>query len=356
MPASANIVIRLESGQAIGFGHVKRGLVLAAAFVQMGCDVRFVCRDQPDSYFRTVPHGEKVIWLGGTTPATDAASTLAACKAQAFTPDLMILDCYDFDQAWERAIRAAGAKVLVLEDYAERKHAADFVTGPSQKLKDPACYDDISGTTFLLGAPYLILGPEFARNAFSRGEIAPLKAGQKNLALFFGSADLTQETEKVLAALRDPAFGLAGEVGHVHVVIGAANPRAASLRAALAALPLANLSVQVPSLAGPLSQADVFLTAGGNSMQEGVALGKPSIVIATARNQTDLCEEFASVPYIRYLGESSRVTGAHIAAALQDITPMFNTQIRPAMQAAPIDTQGARRIADAVLGRLGRKG
>jgi spore coat polysaccharide biosynthesis predicted glycosyltransferase SpsG len=110
--------------------------------------------------------------------------------------------------------------------------------------------------------------------------------------------------------------------------------------------------VQLPSLAGPLAAANVVVTSGGNSMIEAVAMGKPTLVIGTARNQLDLCREFARAPYILFAGEHGDVTGEAIVAALDVLPDRFNREIRPALVAHPVDTNGARRVAAEVLRHL----
>ena len=154
------IAIRLDSGAVLGFGHAKRCMTIANAFRDANCDVKFVCRNNPDSYFKSATHGHDVFWIEmdcadrashHALNSSDAESTAEICAKNGYKPDLVILDHYELDIAWEKCIRTRSNKILVIEDFLGRRHSADYVLGSSLKLKNESYFEEPAATAFLLG-------------------------------------------------------------------------------------------------------------------------------------------------------------------------------------------------------------
>lgn len=337
----------------LGFGHAKRCMTIANAFREANCDVRFVCRDNPDSYFKAAANDHEVFWIEAASAEqgshharnlNDAESTVQICTTNGFKPDLVILDHYLLDVIWEKRIRAFSSKILVIEDFLGRHHSVDYVLGCSLKLSNESYFEEPARTAFLLGQKYFILDKDF-----SRERIRPLSSLRNRMLLFFGSADLTGETEKVLRALREHGDLINDRIGSIHVVLGACNKAVSRIERLLSAFPSPRLSVQLETLSTAIKETDIFFTAGGNAMVEGVALGKACIVISTAGNQADLCEEFAALPYVHYLGGHASVRSSDIAEAIRNAAKLFNRRILPVIRRSPIDTLGASRVVGRVL-------
>ena len=132
------VVIRADASRAIGSGHVMRCLTFAERLRKRGDDVTFVSRELPGNLiafvagkgFRVLPlphHAEDAsltgyaAWL--TVPVTvDAEETLAAVSRHI---DLLVVDSYALDIAWERRLRAVAARIFVIDDLANRVHDCD---------------------------------------------------------------------------------------------------------------------------------------------------------------------------------------------------------------------------------------
>lgn len=350
------VAFRLDSGVDAGFGHAKRCIVLADAFAAAGCEVRFVCATSTDSLFNLAECSRhEVIWIDrpayrdpATSPAlADARQTCRALSAAGFVPDIAVMDHYGLDAEWEQEVGLVAKKVVVLEDYPERLHAADFIIAFSRKLvRQPIA---LSGgpTTFLDGPQHLLLAPDYPVTQPVR-----MRDSALDLLLFFGSSDPTGEIGKFLACCTDRDCSGQDLLRTVHIVIGACHPGIDAIRQMTARLPFCRLSVQLPSLSAALAEADVVLTAGGQSMIEAAAMAKPTIAIATARNQVELCQELGELPLIRYLGPHNLVTGSQMMQAIREMPQFFNDRILPVRSARPFEMHGPERIVAAILASI----
>ena len=142
---SLRLAIRVDASTRIGSGHVRRCLALASAARREGASIVFVCRDLGLPVARQLrqsgedclelprPQGDPVAPTGvahadwaQVDQMRDAAETVAALAGSTF--DWVVVDHYSFDARWHRAIReATGARVLVVDDLADRMLLADLV-------------------------------------------------------------------------------------------------------------------------------------------------------------------------------------------------------------------------------------
>ncbi len=181
------VAFRCDASVAIGTGHVVRCLTLARALAERGHQVAFVMRDlpgnmcdrvaaagfavhrlpTPDAPYDPAP-GTPVhaVWAG--VPARDdAAQTVAALHQE--VPDWIILDHYAFDAQWESLVRGACARLMVVDDLADRPHQCDLLT--DQNLgRHRADYNGLlpDACRRLIGPQFALLRPEFATPAGGR--------------------------------------------------------------------------------------------------------------------------------------------------------------------------------------------
>ena len=102
-----------------------------------------------------------------------------------------------------------------------------------------------------------------------------------------------------------------------------------------------------------MRQADLVLTAGGNTMVEALALRKPCLVTMTSGNQSLMVDTLRTQGVIRCLGCHSAVgcddISRSLTHALRDLDPFAADVIAK----APFDHLGAHRIATEILAFAG---
>jgi UDP-2,4-diacetamido-2,4,6-trideoxy-beta-L-altropyranose hydrolase len=333
------IAIRTDSSHRIGAGHVMRCLTIAKELRIRGAEVLFLCRDLPGNCIGLIrdqagfavavlsrPSGsaagsgssETVLdsWLG-TDWAADLEDVSAALAADGSGPgkrDWLVVDHYSLDHRWEIRAREFAARILALDDIADRRHDCDA-------LIDQNYYPDAAsryrgkvptGCNSLLGPEFALLRPEFhAAAKFPRRRDGSVR----RIHVFYGGADPTDETGKAIAVLA----GLGRPGLEFDIVVGGLNPRRDRIREACRELPNATFHCDVQNMAELEDRADLCLGAGGTATWERSLLGLPAITTIIADNQAETTLAVAAIGAISCIGHAREATPERLRAALEDL-------------------------------------
>lgn len=319
------VVIRADASRAIGSGHVMRCLTFAERLRKRGDDVTFVSRELPGNLiafvegkgFRVLylPHHAEDASLTGyaawlTVPETvDAEETLAAVSRHI---DLLVVDSYALDIAWERRLRAVAARIFVIDDLANRVHDCDALLDQNFYRDAAHRYDGLVPATcdVRIGPRYALLREEFFA---ARRSLRTRDGHLRRVFVFYGGSDLTRETEKaVRALLAVPELRLAADV-----VVGSSNAHLAEIKALCAGHESLHLHVQAQNMAALMAAADLALGAGGTTTWERCFLGLPALVTVIAENQRSIAKDTAAAGLVRYLGTWEEVTEVRLVQELR---------------------------------------
>jgi UDP-2,4-diacetamido-2,4,6-trideoxy-beta-L-altropyranose hydrolase len=273
------VVVRADASVALGAGHVMRCLTLACAMRGRGWEVVFASRALAGNLLAFIAsEGFAVRALAAEAPGDEAAQAsevVAALGGERV--DALVVDHYDLAARFAGPFQAGGAKVLVVDDLANRVHACDVLLDQNLVEGFERRYEGLvpPGATLLLGPRHVLLREEFATQAIARGGPVP------RLLLSFGGTDPSNVTEAVLGALRTFVWA----PWEADVVIGQTNPHRARIEAIVAEDPRLVLHVQTARMAALMAQADLMVGAGGSTHWERCALGLPAIVVSLAENQ-----------------------------------------------------------------------
>lgn len=358
-------VFRVDASAEIGTGHVMRCLTLAAALREAGWDCRFVMRAPPapvadqvrsrgvalDALPPPGPEGAPAgdgpphaAWLGVALEREIAESRAAL---QAAAPDWVIVDHYALDARWETAAVPAGARVVVIDDLADRPHACTLLLDPmlGRRAED---YADLvpADARLLLGPAYAPLRPAFA--ARRDESLARRKQPElRRLLITMGGVDPENVTGRILAALA--AAGLPAGVDVV-VVLGGAAPGIEEVKAAAAAAPFpVTVKVDVDDMAGEMVAADLAIGAAGTTSWERCCLGLPTLMLVTAENQRGIARALDTAGAARLVGDAADPDGPSRVAAEIEAFAAPDTLAATAARAATIcDGRGAARVVRAM--------
>jgi UDP-2,4-diacetamido-2,4,6-trideoxy-beta-L-altropyranose hydrolase len=300
---SKNLVIRTDASRSIGAGHLIRCLVLADTFTDAGWNCAFACRPgtgeslpfhngfpyelfEMDCDPREEPSILRRKWLGGC--------------------DLLIVDHYSLDKAFESACRKWAKGILVIDDLADRAHNCDFLldSAVGRTEKDYQSFVP-ERCQFFLGPAYALLRSEFFRfrnHAIRRRE----KIDEVHrILLLFGAMDNKNLCSKTLTALKRIVRPVS-----VEVVTSSAAPYLREVEDIAGHCPFpVTIHKDAENIAEIMAESDLAVGAGGMSCLERCSLGLPSIVIITADNQ-------------RYGARALEESGAvEVAGWHDDVTP-----------------------------------
>lgn len=307
------IVFRVDSSTQIGSGHLMRSLTLANRLKEK-VKIVFISRDlignlhdligKNNFQYFALPRmnvDESLVgyekWLT-VKQIADADQTQKLIRSLGKV-DCLIIDSYAIDVTWEKIIRPYVNKIMVIDDLANRKHDCDILLDQNFYINLDSRYDGLvpSGCKMLLGSQYVLLREEFyeaRKNMRTRNGII------KNILVFFGGSDPTNETGKALKAIVE----LNRPDIIVNVVVGGSNPHKKEIEDFCQNHLNMRYHCQVDCIAKLMAEADLAIGAGGTTTWERCFLGLPAIVIAVAENQVTICEDCARAGYIYYLGKN----------------------------------------------------
>ena len=296
------VAIRTDASYEIGTGHVMRCLTLAKALKGEGVDCKFICRilegdlinkiksegfavealPSPDQKVRDgVSRYER--WAG-VDWKTDAAETIAQLK-KSFC-DWLVLDHYSFDSRWQQKVSKSFGKLLVIDDLANRPHAADLLV--DQNLgREADAYDELVGPDCnrLVGPRYAILRQEFKLARVQALETRS-KTDLKNILITFGGVDRSDVTSKVLNSL---TAKIVPDNARITVILGASAFNLKNVYRVVEKVPwVTKVLVNVSNIADYFIEADIAVCSVGGTTWERCCLGLPSILVPTAEHEDDL--------------------------------------------------------------------
>lgn len=333
-------MFRADASPSIGGGHVMRCLTLAHALSETGWRCRFACSPETAS---VVPALERSGFkcLAIEEAAADEPSVMARLCGDV---DLLIVDHYGRDAAFERTCRPWAKRIMVIDDLADRPHDSDFLLDQTLGRED-IDYSDLvpGGCGFFLGPTYALLRPEFAKlrnDALARrGMGGPVK----RILVSMGAADPHNVSAVVLEGVGQSGL----DVG-VDVVAGAGSRNMESLRALAARMPKrAAVHEAVDDMAGLMVQADLAIGAAGSTSWERCCLGLPCLTMVTADNQEKISAELENTGAVVSLGRWADVTPDGVARALRALAVDDTARARMSETAAGIcDGGGAHRVVE----------
>lgn len=332
------VVFRADASLQIGTGHIMRCLTLADTLKAQGAECHFISREHCGSlidHLRSRGYDVHALpavresrateasllsnaqeqpepsdpahlhWLGVTQrqDADECAAILHELK-----PDWLIVDHYALDACWEAALIHYYAKLMVIDDLADRSHLCDLLLdqtfgrdpGDYRTLLPPACM-------LLCGAQYALLRPEFAAlrpYSLKRRQAAPLD----HLLITMGGIDKDNATGQVLEALQHTTLPLHCRIT---VVMGAGAPWLDAVRQQAEQLPwLTDVRVNVSDMARLMADSDLAIGAAGSTSWERCCLGVPTLMVVLADNQREVAAGLQRSGAAQVLQGSQQIAGS----------------------------------------------
>ncbi|MGE7910997.1 UDP-2,4-diacetamido-2,4,6-trideoxy-beta-L-altropyranose hydrolase [Lysinibacillus xylanilyticus] len=320
--------IRVDASIEIGTGHVMRCLTFAHQLKKEGMLVAFICRGTEGDCIELIEkqgfHVYKLTNYKGSLWTyvadhweKDVKETIDVLRQH--NVKKLIIDHYSIDIKWEQAARAFTKEIIIIDDLANRQHDCDILLDQNFYLNMETRYKGLVpyATKMLLGPAHVLLREEFME---ARGRIKPFNGKVERLFIFFGGSDPTNETEKVLLAIK-PIIDQSEIL--VDVVVGNSNPNRVKIKQLCNKIENAHYHCQIDNIAELMAQADLAIGAGGATILERIFLQLPSIIIVVADNQLQTTLDVCSTGSAKYIGKSKEYTKWNLVSTLN--TLMLNS-------------------------------
>lgn len=329
---TTQIAIRVDASRATGTGHVTRCATLAAAFAERGAAVTFYVRLSNLDLSRFIDRsGSTLVTIGHDVTPADEADLLGRGRF-----DWLVVDHYGLDAEWERAVRPAVGRILVVDDLADRPHDCDAILDQTYG-EDGARYEGLlpARCQGLFGSAYALLRPQFAE-VRSRGLRPPAR---ETAHIFFGGTDPAGHAPRFAALIAERFADMDLEVvlgESTGAQVGRPSPRIRWHR-------------RVDDMAGLMARCSIAVGTPGVATWERACLGLPAAYLATAPNQ---------LPLLELLTQRGLCQGWGMAEVIADdvfvdrfVAFVEDRKARAEFRAAglaAVDGRGAGRVLDAL--------
>jgi UDP-2,4-diacetamido-2,4,6-trideoxy-beta-L-altropyranose hydrolase len=339
-----NLLFRTDASLTMGTGHVMRCIALAQAAQDAAARATFaMAAGTAGIQAKLADESCDVLAISAEAGSEDDASQCVS-RARELGADWIIVDGYQFGGDYQRALKAAGFKVLLLDDYGHAAHySSDVVVNQNAQASESLYADRRPYTRLLLGPDYCLLRREFASWRDWKREIATV--GSKVLVTMGGS-DPDNVTETVIAALQHLTNVEAT------LVVGGSNPHFDSLQRLV---PQRGKKVRLLRSVGNMPElmawADVAVSGAGSTCWEMCLLQLPMVLIDLADNQKPIAGALAAMGAAIHLGAAGSVSASEIAKHAGDLLASRTDRASLSKLCGQlVDGRGAERV----LGELSR--
>lgn len=336
-----SVLFRVNAGARTGLGHLQRCLSLASALRERGTSSVFLTNDERATLERVAQFGFESRPLSAASwKLEDADETAAAAKASSC--GTVVVDSDEEGEPFLARLRDAGLFVCAVEDNVPHDFPCQLLVNGDAHAKQLTYHSSSGDTRFLLGPEYSMLRQEFwqvpARVA---------RAECRNVLVMLGGDDPNRLMTGILRELDSlpGAFTVTAVIGPFFASQDELKEETGRLRRRV------RLVYAPASVRDLMLEADLAVSAGGQTLYELARVGCPVVAIRTVANQAGQMEAFVQAGVIRSAG---RAEDPGVLQAMRDAVNalLADPGARGAMSAAGqrmIDGQGAIRVAEELL-------
>lgn len=313
-----HFLFRVDGDSRTGLGHLVRCGVLMELLLSRNHSVTLVGRlgfITP----RLVELGLKVVQLNSDSNGLEKIKEISRWE----WIDWLVVDNYDIDIRWEVAVSEHAARVLVIDDLANRRHHCDALV--DQNIMNPlqAQYKSLipENAKLLMGMDFLLARPAFYNSTTQEGD---------GILIFLGGGDHTEDLVELLRSLN-------GRIKDTPILVMAtANYRVNS--DILIGLPHGSeLHIDIEDPYGLMMRARCGIVRCGFAVYELALLGRPMVMIASTSVQREVAfalteRSFGVVLDERKLGDKGALDEALESVSLQKPTPLSSYLTSGAMR------------------------
>lgn len=343
---SGTLVIRTDANTAIGSGHLMRCLALGQAWQESGGSVVFMTTSLSEWLLQClINEGFVVRQLKRAHP--DDQDLYLTKRLLAEHPGAwLVLDGYHFDSDYQRKLKEAGYRLMVIDDMARLPYyCADIILNQNlyaQNLR----YSREPHTRMCLGTRFVLLRRDFRKWSVWNREIPEVAC---KLLITLGSSDPSNVTLKVVEAVQQVAV----TEMEVVVVVGPGNSHYKELQCCVRdSSALIRVERHVRDMPALMAWADVAVSAGGSSVWEMAFMAAPCILVILAENQRQLVQSMYRIGAAANLGHHENLSAAVLARAIDELMNAPEERRKMSkISRALVDGLGASRVTNELLER-----
>jgi UDP-2,4-diacetamido-2,4,6-trideoxy-beta-L-altropyranose hydrolase len=332
----------------MGTGHIMRCLALAQAWKGAGGRAAFASESSISDIVRHLDQECFPVHHIKACPGSKEDAALTAELADSIGACFVVVDGYQFDAEYQKALVNAGQRLLVIDDNGHAKfYWAELVLNQNIYANEDLYRKRDCKTRLLLGPDYVLLRQEFWS---MRGRLRSNPDRVGKILVTLGGSDPGNVTLKIINALREIDL----PESELTVVVGAGNANIDALTNASNAckIPLKILK-NVSDMAELMASADIAIISGGTTSYETAFMGLPSLIVIIADNQIAVAEKMAEIKAAVNLGWHTVLTCEKIRMAFVDLADCRASRDSFSRKGSElVDGLGCSRVVSVMLERV----
>lgn len=354
------IIIRTDSSNLIGTGHLTRCLNLAKVLRKNGKNVEFVCRTLDGNSIDKIRENKFTInelktvntniknlklqhshWLG-TSQEDDAKECINILKGKNI--EWLIVDHYSLDQVWQKLLSPYYKKLMVIDDLADREHKCDLLLDQNLGSSDKRYSKLVPSNTIQLHGPnFALVNPIYSSSKFKLRK----RSGKINRVLiYFGSGEQSTELmEKTINVFCD----LNLKDIELDLVVNSNDKNFDRIYKIADNRGRSTIHSDLPHLALLMFNSDISVGACGSTTWERCCLGLPTILVNCAKNQ-DLIAKSMKRSEAAFVFEPNENLESEIKDAIFFLRKNTNFYFKMSRESLKLcDGQGINRVTNILL-------
>jgi UDP-2,4-diacetamido-2,4,6-trideoxy-beta-L-altropyranose hydrolase len=334
------LIIRADASVTMGAGHVMRCLALAQAWQDDGGAAVFaMAQSTPaiDEYLRA----QQLAIVPLKSPSGSARNAEQVWQlARDRAAEWVVVDGYQFTAEYQRILKAAGLKVLFVDDTGQCEHYyADLVLNQNAHANEKMYGSREAHTQLLLGPRYAMLRREFKSWRRWKREVP---AAATKLLVTIGGSDPDGLTLRLVEAL--PKISAPGV--EATIVVGGSNPCMTELEHEVARMgPNIHLVSNAGNMPELMAQSDIAVICGGGTAWELLYMGCAILSYARDDVQEQILKELCAIGAARSLGAVDDFQETTFARAIEELVFLKDRRVAMARLGRKlVDGKGAGRV------------
>ena len=323
-----------EASREIGTGHMMESFALVQLAQASGVSIElWIDNDAPEGLVERAPCKPQLI--DGFSPERLAETGTKMWRQGA---RLAVTNLRRVSNEQVHALQNCGLGVVCIDDFGNRQLDCDVVIN-STMVKDQHRYtSDNPKFQIYTGPNYLTLGQEYQ---VLHHQPRSIHGRVTNIVVAMGGSDPNGATLKVVEDLSGCSEKLT-----FHVVVGAAFNVLETLKPLLDQdrFRRFRLYENLSTLAPLLFDADLGITAGGNTLSEMACVGTPALVLFDEEHEERQGSAFQEAGAARCLGQAAKALPGSIRNAVEELDDPRQRQSMADAGRALVDGKGAERV------------
>ena len=338
MVSMERILFRVDVGIHIGLGHLQRCVSLAKALQRHGIPCLFLTGGDGMIPTPVEVSGFTACGIRGVKAGDAADLEQALDMALRHGCDGVVVDSYDVNADYLDELRSSGLYVVAIDDLARFPFPCQLVVNGGAHAQQLHYGSSSNDTSFLLGTRYALLRPEFWEIPFRA-----VRDSVRTVLVTLGAGD----PHDLMPRLLDLLDGLPDDFA-VTAILGPFFKNHAEVQRTVSACRRPVRLVDAPrSVHDLMLEADLAVSAGGQTLYELAATGTPTVAVQVADNQSNHLRALAAEGAVRVAGCAGDA-GLVDSVGKEVLGLMESSDARKKMAAVGrrlVDGRGAVRVA-----------